>query len=183
MEALQSAAAAGACAQLTSCYHARVCLCACARASRCTATVAFCYWECSRPTYKPGRTDSKARRLANTPSLNRFATFWFGVYLAAWALLIFLLLLDDVVKADEAAFNPFEILGVEVRRSLSPGLASAVPLPLVLTSCDDGTDLTSVPFTSADPSATPPSQEGAEEDQIKKAYREKSKTWYVRDVL
>lgn len=90
----------------------------CARmpTSRRTATIAFCYWECSRPTYKPGRTDSKARRLANTPSLSRFATFWFGVYLAAWALLIFLLLLDDVVKADEAAFNPFEILGVEVRR-------------------------------------------------------------------
>lgn len=85
-----------------------------------TATIAFCYWECSRPAYKPGRTDSEARRKANTPSLNRFKTFWFAVYLAAWALLIFLLLLEDVVKVDEAAFNPFEILGVEVRRSLSP---------------------------------------------------------------
>lgn len=94
-------------------------LCACACVSRCTATIAFCYWECSRPVYKPGRTDSDARRKANTPSLNRFATFWFGIYLAAWALLIFLLLLDDVVKADEAAFNPFEILGVEVRRGPS----------------------------------------------------------------
>ena len=100
-----------------------MCACACVtwvRASWYTATIAFCYWECSRPAYKPGRTDSEARRKANTPSLNRFKTFWFAVYLAAWALLIFLLLLEDVVKADEAAFNPFEILGVEVRRSLSP---------------------------------------------------------------
>jgi hypothetical protein len=127
-------------------------------APRCTATIAFCYWECSRPTYKPGRTDSKARRLANTPSLNRFATFWFGVYLAAWALLIFLLLLDDVVKADEAAFNPFEILGVEVRRKPVPrsclcGAASRVSLRVH----GGATDLSSAPFTSTDPVTTPPS--------------------------
>ena len=87
--------------------------------------MAYCYWECARPTYTPGRTDSKARRKANTPSLSRFATFWFGVYLAAWFLLIFLLMLDGVVKVDEAAFNPFEILGVEVR----PRTACAVLPP------------------------------------------------------
>ena len=108
---------------MIACARPRACV------FRCTATIAFCYWECSRPVYKPGRTDSEARRKANTPSLSRFATFWFGIYLAAWVLLVVLLLLDDVVKADEAAFNPFEILGVEVR------VASTVLYELCRLSC------------------------------------------------
>ena len=92
----------------------------------CVATIAFCYWECARATYKPGRTDSAARRKANTPSLSRFGTFWFGMYVAAWVLLIGLLLLDDVVKPDEAAFNPFEILGVEVRQTVALRYATRI---------------------------------------------------------
>jgi len=84
------------------------------------ATIAFCYWECSRPTYTPSRCDSAARRKANTPSLSRFRTFWFGVYVAAWALLLYLLLLDDVVQRDAAEFNPFEILGLAVRPRRHP---------------------------------------------------------------
>eukprot|EP01047_Picozoa_sp_COSAG01_P009825 COSAG01_NODE_408_length_17382_cov_6.231431_18_plen_248_part_00 len=83
------------------------------------ATLAFLYWECNRTTYKPGPTDSAARRKANTPSLNRFCTFWFGVYVAAWLLLIFLVSMDDVVTTDAAEFNPFEILGIGVRPPLA----------------------------------------------------------------
>ena len=90
------------------------------RAALRPATIAFCYWECSRPTYTPSRCDSAARRKANTPSLSRFRTFWFGVYVAAWALLLYLLVLDDVVQPDAAEFNPFEILGLAVRPRRHP---------------------------------------------------------------
>jgi preprotein translocase subunit Sec63 len=66
-----------------------------------------------------GRCDSDARRKANTASVWRFCTFWFGLYVAAWILLVCLLCMDGVVKSDAASFDPFEILGVAV--GLSPG--------------------------------------------------------------
>jgi len=56
--------------------------------------------------------------MANTPSLRRFCTFWFGLYVAAWVLMVSLLCMDDVVKTDAATFDPFEILGVAVRLTI-----------------------------------------------------------------
>ena len=40
--------------------------------------------------------------------------------------LVIEILLDDVVKPDEAAFNPFEILGVEVRQTVALRYATRI---------------------------------------------------------
>ena len=59
--------------------------------------------------------------MQNTLTMSRFYTFWFGVLVFLWVLFIGLIMLDDIVKQDEAGFDPFTILQIpEVPAPLLP---------------------------------------------------------------